>query len=246
MLKIAVCDDDTKQVAFLEQTLAGILGSLGRPHTIASFVSSGDLCRALEGGERYHLIFLDVEFPEDDINGVQAARHIRQALRDNAASIVYISRVKSHDDFLFKTRPMDFLIKPLSHKDIEEAVLTYFDTSPAAEREFVYKKGRTAHMARIKDIAYLEARGRKIVIHQTDGAKDDFYGALKDLYEQQLKQHDFLFIHAAFAVNYDHVTAADYTSLQVSGSSQSLPVSQTRRNEVRGRYTAISKRRRRK
>ena len=131
MLKIAVCDDDTKQVAFLEQTLSGILGGLGRPFTIAPFVSSGDFCSALEGGERYHLIFLDVEFPEDDINGVQAALHIRQALRDNAASIVYISRVKSRDDFLFKTRPMDFLIKPLSRKDIEEAVLTYFDTSPS-------------------------------------------------------------------------------------------------------------------
>jgi len=127
MLKIAVCDDVKKQTAFLEQTLADIFAGLGLEHKTDVFLSADNLCRALESGERYHLIFLDIEFPESEVNGIQAGHFIRNTLRDNDTSIVFISRIKSHSLVLHKIHPLEFLIRPLTREKIEEAVQLYFE-----------------------------------------------------------------------------------------------------------------------
>jgi len=245
MVKIAVCDDEEEITAGLELALADILGAIGVEHEIRGFSSARELCRSLQAGERYGLIFLDIAFSENEINGVETGWIIREVHKDNAVSIVYISWEKRYAMELFKIRPLDFMIKPLARGEIERAVETYLEisTPPGGKAELAYKKGHLERSARIKDIVYLEARDRKVVIHLCDGGKDDFYGALKDVYEEQLKRRDFLFVHASFAVNYDYVTAVKYNSLHVACSPTPLPVSRNRRDEVRRRYSAIMKRR---
>ena len=95
-----------------------------------------------------------------------------------------------------------------------------------------------------KNIVYLEARGRKVVIHLRDGREDDFYGALRDVYEEQLKGCDFLFAHASYLINFDYITTVKYNCLHIKGRPTPLPISEGRRKEMRNRYTAILKRRR--
>jgi len=245
MIKVAVCDDEKETTAELELALADIFDGLCVGHEIDGFLSVSDLRGALKAGTRYDLIFLDIAFSENEINGVEMGWLIREVLKDNTVSIVYISWVERYAMHLFKIRPMDFLIKPLTREKIEKTVETYLKiAAPFGGEKFVYKKGHTTHSVQTKDIVYLEAYDRKIVIHLCDGTKNDFYGSLKDVYEEQLKERDFLFIHASFAVNYDYVTEINYSDLHIAGSPPSLPVSQSRRNEVRKRYTAIMRRRR--
>jgi len=248
MVRIAVCDDEKEIIAELELTLADILDGMDVDHKIDVYHSGVDLCSALKTGFRYDLIFLDIAFSENEINGVETGWMIREIHNDNAVSIVYISWIERYAMHLFKIRPMDFLIKPLTRGKIQTAVETYFRiiSPPWGDVEFVYKKGHATHSVWLKEIVYLEARDRKVVLHLCNGTKDDFYGNLKDTYENQLKEYDFLFIHASYAVNYDYITAIKYSDLHITDSQSPLPVSQSRRNEVRERYTAIMKRRRAK
>jgi len=246
MIKIAVCDDEKQTTAELEHILTDILGGMNLDHEIACFLSGNELCHTLETGVRYDLIFLDIEFSKNEINGVEAGRLIREAHHDNTASIVYISWAKRYAMQLFQIRPLDFLIKPLSREKIEKTIKTYIKIaalSAGGKGEITYKKGHATHNVRIRDIIYLEARDRKVIIHRSDGTEDDFYGALKDVYEEQLKENDFLFIHASYAVNYDYVTVVKYNAFHVVGSLAPLPVSRNRKDEVREQYSAIMKRR---
>jgi len=246
MVKIAVCDDEKEVTAELEQALTGIFGGLNIAHEIACFLSGNELCRALEAGAQYNLIFLDIEFSKNEINGVELGHLIRDTHQNSTASIVFISWIERYAMQLFQIRPLDFLIKPLSSEKIEETVKTYLRIAalPGRKGVFAYRKGHAAHSAPVKDIAYLEACNRKVVIHFCDGSKDDFYGTLKDVYEAQLKESDFLFIHASYAVNYDCVMAVKYNALHITGSLTPLPISRNRRDEIREQYTAIMKRRR--
>ena len=75
------------------------------------------------------------------------------------------------------------------------------------------------------------------------GGKDEFYGVLKDTYARQLENLDFLYIHAAYAVNFDYVQEMKYDSLHLSGIDFPLPITQDRRKEVRDKYTGIRQRR---
>ena len=125
MLKIAVCDDNKETTAFLRRTLAAILSGMGIAHDIAVFHAASGLCGALKDGADLSLIFLDIEFGKNEMDGIQAGNHIRQTLNNYSASIAYMSWTKRYSYPLIKTRPMEFLIKPLSYERIEEAVNTY-------------------------------------------------------------------------------------------------------------------------
>ena len=82
-----------------------------------------------------------------------------------------------------------------------------------------------------------------MILNLADGRKEEFYGSLKEVYSEQLKRFDFLYIHASFVVNYDYVTSIKYNQLFITDGSP-LPISQNKRNEVRESYYAIMKRRR--
>jgi len=241
MVRIAVCDDEKGTVSELERSLADIFAGRKKAHKTDRFYSANELCRAIKSGKRYDLIFLDIMFAENEMSGVELGRFLREQ-GDNHVFIVYISWEQQEARPLIKTDPLDFLIKPLTREKIGEAVQAYFRRAvPAAL--FTWKRGRTAYSAPIKDIAYFESRKREVLICRADGTKDAFYGTLKELYEGQLKNFDFLFSHASYLVNYDYVTSAEYNYLHLS-VGESLPISQNRRNEIRDRYFAISEQRR--
>jgi len=244
MVKVAVCDDEKEITTELKLALVDIFDGLGVVYEIDGFFSVSELRRSLKAGTCYDLIFLDIAFSENEINGVEMGWLIREVFKDNAVSIIYISWVERYAVHLFKIRPIDFLIKPLTREKVKVAVEAYLRIAGPLEREFAYKKGRSMHSVRTKDIVYMEARDRKVVIHFCNGEKDDFYGALKDVYEKDLKERDFLFVHASFAVNCDYVAAIKFNDLHIVGWSSPLPISQNRKNEVRERYAAIMKRRR--
>ena len=244
MITVAICDDEKKIGAELENALMNVLNSLNVKREIDVFFTGDELCKKLEAGTHYDLIFLDIEFAKDDIDGVEVGRLIRDTYKNNMTSIVYISWEKKYAMDLFDIRPLHFLVKPLSHEKVEKVVRTFLDISGRWSGALSYTIGYDTFKVPLKDILYLENQERKVVIYLADGRKEAFYGSLKSVYEEQLKRFDFLFIHASYAVNYDYVTTVEYSQLYLSNTALPLPVSKHRRNAVRENYFAITKRRR--
>jgi DNA-binding LytR/AlgR family response regulator len=244
MVMVAICDDDILTGSQLEHVLVDIFHKLQVKHEIEVFFSGEALCRHMEADSHYDLIFLDIEFAEHEINGVEAGRLIREAHQNELVSIVYISRVKNYAFRLFEARPLNFLIKPLEYGEVEKTVRTYLKIAGLWSGEFSYNVGRSMFKTKVKDILYLESCNKKLILRFADGRTAEFYGSLKDVYLEQLKKFDFLFIHASYAVNFDHISAIRYNQLFLADSATPLPISQGRRNEVRERYLMIMKRRR--
>ena len=95
----------------------------------------------------------------------------------------------------------------------------------------------------MKNIVFLENDNRKVVLHLYDGRKEEFYGSLKEVYEEQLKERDFLFIHNSYVVNYDYVAALKFDQVLLIDNAVPLPISKQKKNEVRAAYYEIVKRR---
>jgi len=159
-------------------------------------------------------------------------------------SIVYISWEKNYAMQLFEIRPMDFLIKPLEYEKVEQAIRTYLKIAGLWSGEFTYKKGHNICKIQAKNIIYLESSDRKLILHLADGRKEEFYGSLKEAYNEQLHRFDFLFIHASYVVNYDYIAAVKYNQLFLTESQIPLPISPNRRSDIRERYYEIMKKRR--
>ena len=244
MVKVAICDDEIKIGADLECTLIDIFERLNVKHEIDVFLGGTEFVRHLEAGTYYDLIFLDIEFAKEEINGVEAGRLIRNAFQNNTTSIVFISWEMKYAMQLFEIRPINFLVKPLELDKIEHTVRTYLNIAGLWAGVFVYKKGHDTVKVQVKNIIYIESRDRKLILHLSDGREEEFYGSLKEIYEEQLKKFDFLFIHASYVVNYEYVASMKYNQLFLMNSITPLPISQNKRDAVRENYYEIMKRRR--
>jgi len=243
MLKIAVCDDEKEIAARLCLDVAQTLDGLKLAHEIHVCHSAEELCRKLEDGGGYDLVFLDIRFAKNEIDGVQAGLRIREEHKNNRVSIVYVSWERDYAFDLIDINPLRFLIKPLTREEIEKTLKKYLKAKGFSSGRFSYKKGRDTVSAWIRDIVCFEAHNRKITITLADGTKDEFYGALREVYDTQLESGDFLFVHASYLVNYDYVTDVKYNRLLIQGGA-SLPISQNRRIDVRRRYATITQQRR--
>lgn len=244
MVRIAICDDEVAVGAELENTLLGIFEGLRHKCEVEVFFSGDELYRQMQTGAVYDLIFLDIEFAQSQHSGVEIGSLIRKESRNYTTAIVYISWENKYAMQLFDIQPMNFLIKPLQYDKIKQTVDTYLLVAGNGKIEFVYKKKHDICKVPIRDLVYLENRQRKIILSFSDKRKEEFYGSLKDVYQQQLQARDFLFIHASFVVNYDYITTVQYSQLYVSGYEGPLPISNNRRNEVREQYLSILKKRR--
>ena len=243
MLNIAICDDDQSICTDLEDKVYTILDGLNVKYEIDVYFSGYKLHEKMSAGIYYDLIFLDISFAENEIDGIEVGKLIREAHNNHTVSIVYISWETKYSMQLFEIHPLNFLIKPLEYDKIEQTIRTYLKISGFLSEEFIYKIGHSIYKEQLKNIMYLESRDRKLILHLTDGRKEEFYGSLRDAYNEQLKRFDFLFIHASYIVNYDHIAVKKYDSIYMSNCRTPLPISQNRRNDVRERYFAIMKRR---
>ena len=77
---------------------------------------------------------------------------------------------------------------------VEQLTRTYLKLSGLWSGDFTYKIGHDNYKVQIKDIVYLQSVKRKLILHLRDGRKEEFYGSLKEVYQNQLKRFDFLFI----------------------------------------------------
>jgi len=243
-LLVAICDDEKGIGAELENALVGMLERINIPCEIDVYFTGEALCAKIETGVHYDLIFLDIEFAKNAINGVEVGRLIRETHKNNITSIVYISWKMKYSMQLFDVRPLHFLIKPLDYKKVEQVVETYLSISGQWAQSFSYKIGHNIYKVPVKDIVYLQSDKRKLTMHLADGRKEEFYGTLNETYQAQLIGLDFLFIHTSYVVNYDYIKAVKYKEVILTTGETPLPISRPKRAEVREVYCAIMESRR--
>lgn len=109
MLKIAICDDDLRFAGSLETLVMAENRELGIRVETEVFADGKTLVEHIQAGERYGLIFLDIEMKH--VDGISAARLIRET--DRSVLFIYISGYDSYLKELFEVEPFRFLSKPL-------------------------------------------------------------------------------------------------------------------------------------
>jgi len=243
-LFVAVCDDEKGICATLESALIDILRNLNIQYEIDVYFTGEELCAKMGSGVYYDLIFLDIEFAQNAVNGVEVGKLIREEHKNSMVSIVYISWKMKYSMELFDIRPLNFLIKPLDIDKVKSVVKTYLKTSGQWAQFFSYKVGHNNYKIPSKDIVYLENEKRKVIIHLANGNKEEFYGSLNEVYHEQLQNLDFLFIHNSYIVNFDYIKAVKYKEIILTTEKPPLPIGRTKRPEVREAYCAIAEKRR--
>lgn len=101
MVRIAVCDDDMRFTAELEEMVRREADDSGISVETEAYSDGGTLVADIEKGYRYDLVFLDIEM--ERVDGISAARQIRRI--DRSALLIYVSGYEQYLKELFEVEP---------------------------------------------------------------------------------------------------------------------------------------------
>ena len=227
MYDIGICDDGIEVCQFIEKIIKEFSKTYSERLNVSVWYKGEDLKEYLEEGHSLDLLYLDIELFR--LSGIDVAEYIRNRMEDRRMQIVYISGKQSYAQKLFKTQPMDFLVKPISKIQIEESLKLALHLLKEKAGRFRFERGKEVHYILYPDILYFCSHGRKIQI-VTKAGKEEYYGKLNEISMQLPKE--FLRIHSSFLVNTEWIASYSYEQI-VLENGEILNVSQKYRSEVR-------------
>ncbi len=214
--RIAVCDDEP---IFIEQIKHILLDC-----EIQGFTDSGQLLQAMEGGDRYDVIFLDIAMP--GLDGLGLAREIRETDRE-----VLLVFVTSRVEFMqagYEVRAFRYLLKeqlqtglPAIWTDIER------ELEDRKDSYFVFEFNRQSYRYACREIVYFESNLRRIVLHAKTGTAV-LYGSLDEI---EAQHPFFVRIHKSFLVNPGYIRAFSSGNV-ITVNNEVLPVSRRYKQRV--------------
>lgn len=228
MFKIAICDDEQRICSEIEEILLTFQREPYSGIDIEVFYSGENLYKYIKNEHVFDLIFLGIKL--NGLNGIEIGRMIREKMDDYITKIVYISGEDYYNRKLFDVQPLLFLSKPLNHQKVIKALRLAMKLSNKFDWVFTYKRAYEVFRIPIKDIIYFESLDRKIKLVSTN-KEDFFYGTINDVLQRVVK-YQFIQIHRSYIINYAHTRLFRYDEVIMSNSAI-LPISQSRRKEVR-------------
>ena len=219
MYYIGICDDGENTCFELERMILSYAEQKSMDLKTAVWYTGESLCSYLKEGNSLDVLFLDIELWK--MTGIEAGKFIRDRLDDRRMQIVYISGKASYAQSLFKTQPLDFLVKPIDQSQINEVLELAAKILGRNETKFAYQSGRDYFYIPYGEIRYFVSEGRKIRVVTVRGEKE-FYGKIKEL--EKTVPKDFLKIHQSYLVHtlfvaryaYEEVELTDGTILSIS------------------------------
>ena len=237
MIKIAICDDELEICARIESLIIKILDEEGIKYDIDVFNSGEGLCNGMSSCDllhSYELLFLDIELPK--MSGIDIGDYIRNKLKNQFVQIAYISSKQEYAMELFNFRPINFLLNPIDELGVRKVLQQFNAIEQKNDFIFKFKKGRNLYKIPINSIMYFERKSRKIIVHLQDG-EYDYYDSLELIYDN-LKNHNFLFVHKSYLVNYRYIKIMAYDHVILCDETR-IPISQANREKIRKIYMEI-------
>lgn len=234
MLKIAIVDDEKLVCSEIMGMLKKYEIEKSITFKIYSYLSGENLICEIEDGTSFDIIFLDIEL--ESINGVQVGEYIRSICNDQRCQIIYVSSKTKYALQLFKIRPFDFIIKPVTYEKVKNCLEEYVRIYSVDEYfECITKKQKKS--ISINDIIYFESIKRKFIVHGLN-FDCEFYGKMQELLDDR-RLRGFLLIHQSFLININHIITYEYNSVEMTGGVI-LTISKSNRKDVRRKILEYS------
>jgi DNA-binding LytR/AlgR family response regulator len=197
-MRVLAVDDELPALADLARMLEAS-PAVARVETAAS---AAEALVALGDGETIDAVFLDVRMP--GLDGLELARVLRRFERPPA--VVFVSAFDDAAVDAFELDALDYLVKPVSRRRLDEAIERVARRSaipePPPEDETVavdaLRGGGTRLLPR-SSIVYLQAHGDYVRVASTEG-RFLVRARLSDL-EERWESHGFVRVHRGFVVN---------------------------------------------
>lgn len=243
MLKILLCDDDPFILQLGAERIREMIRAEGFDAGVVSLASGGqELFSYVKRNPGRYLVFLDLDFGNGKLNGIDVARALRQTESDCKVVFTTNHQEMAMDVLKSGAEPFGFLEKNCDIGKLSEGYRRYLvmllnkerSEEPGSGRRILLDSGMGEEVAvPVEDIVYVETEknvSHGITYHTIGGSVVTIISTLEA--EQRRLGEGFCRVHRSYLVNKRHVLGLKEGYLRLS-NQQEVPCSFRMRGEVR-------------
>ena len=222
-VRVILCDDDTTFLREICREVERTFARLNMKASVTAFSSPSEISPELFAA--CDMAFLDIDFEQEERNGIDAARILRQA--NGHALIFFVTNYIDYAPAGYEVQAFRYILKRDMGEVLERYIMQAVE-SMAEGREYLRlrDKEQTVDLP-LEQISHLEVLDHYVSVHTAKGTYT--LGATLSGMESELGSHGFLRIHKSYLVNMAHVrkfrsrecVLTDGTSLAVSEKNYS-------------------------
>ena len=223
MLQVLLCDDDPVFLNALDDELSRIFKKQNLSASVFPVNTPQELSTELLGA--CDMAFLDVDFENEDRNGIDIARSLRQL--NSHALIFFVTNYIDYAPAGYEVQAFRYILKRDMGEVLERYILQAMEHM-AEDQEFLRLRDQEQTIdLPLEQISYLEVLDHYVSIHA--GSENHTLHATLSGMESEMEEHGFLRIHKSYLVNMAHIRKfrsrecllLDGTSLAVSEKNYS-------------------------
>ena len=214
-LSIAICDDEK----IYRDSLQNMITDWMQAHNcmdevnISLYQSGEDLIDDWNRGQRFHLLFLDIEIP-GEMNGIKVAKQIYAT--DPYLAIVFVTNYSAFACAGYEVNALRYLMKPVIRERVNECLdMVWNRVRVMSERDILVYEGNTIVSLPIEDFMYAESKGHYLRV--VTSQKREYMSRCK-LSDFLTEVHSALIVkcHRSFAVNIMYVNKITRTEITMA------------------------------
>lgn len=238
MLRIGICDDNISDLSNMVTIVNDYIFMRRNKYEIeyAAFQSAVDLIAAMESGQRYDLVLLDIVMPL--MTGMDAAKEIRQFNQD--IKIIFSTSSTEYAVESYSVDAYYYALKPIWKEKLTIVLDKLISELEIAEGTSFLVKSKTG-LTRIymNRLVYAEVIGRSLFYHLTDGSTIEAVGSMVELEEDLLTKPCFIKPHRSYIINMDHIDTLSQREIKMR-SLALVPMAKANYRTVKSTYISFA------
>lgn len=205
MYRIALCDDDEKELDNTNKLLAVYKAT--RPEydfVTLQFTSVEPLLAEVERGNHFDLLLLDIFLPGK--TGMEGYRELQQ--KGFLCPVVFLTTSLTHAVSAFEVNAVQYLVKPVKETDFFFAMdKAFLCIAEERRRHIVLRINHKLRRITLRDILYCEAQNNHQLFRFTNGTEISVKMTLTELCEMVAGFPSFVRVGMAYLVNLAHIAS---------------------------------------
>lgn len=240
-MKIAIVEDEIEQQNILKNYLQTFMTSKNASFDVDTYKSGEEFLSKFEKN-KYDLLFMDIEFGKNEINGMETSVKLREI--DDDILLVFVTNMAQFAVDGYSVDAVDFIVKPISYDPFRmkmEKVYKILNSKFHMTNVLISVENASKQILG-RDILYVEVNNHDLFYH-TKEKEYKVHSSLKSAISQ-LRELSFCQCNSCYLVNLEYVERIekDYVVLT---NNEKLKMPRTRRKEfleALGNYLSGAKR----
>lgn len=232
MIKIALCDDDSRELEHLALLLKDYLDEKSTEYEYTLFHNGLELITVLEKGGSFDLYFLDILMQGFD--GISLGKEIRAY--DRKALIIFITSSPSFALDSYSVKAANYLLKPVTAEVLKNILPDVLEQLMEKASPFIVVKSSLGlQKIPLQYLVYMEAMGRSVIYHTSLGQNVKCSCKFSQACEDLTAFRFFLKPHRSYLVNMNYIDTIGHTEIRLQ-TGDSIPIAQGHVREIKDLY----------